>query len=298
MSWIGLADQAGGRFSATGLGGDTRPSPALAAPDNPEALLATGTLLLETRLSSNGRLQTLLQMHRSHPFNSGLSLQALPQGGIVLIQTQGQEVQHVTLPYRPNDRTDTLRIGFSWDAPRRWGQLTLERPESDVVHSIAVPSPHPLWLADLRTMITDARQRRMDKEVDFIAVSSRIEPVGPMPGLTGHLPVSTPTGFRDAGHLRRGDTVHTDGAGAVPVLHTVSRTVPARGSFRPVRLRAPYFGLRQDVTVAPEQRLVIQGSKVEYMFGQEAVLVPARHLINGVAAAAMWFEAKRKDGER
>jgi hypothetical protein len=70
----------------------------------------------------------------------------------------------------------------------------------------------------------------------------------------------------------------------VPVLHRLSRRVPACGSFAPVRLRAPYFGLRQDITVAPSQRLVLSGSDVEYLFNQEAVLVEARHLVGGFAA--------------
>ena len=78
----------------------------------------------------------------------------------------------------------------------------------------------------------------------------------------------------------------TRGGGVVPVLHKLDRVVPARGSLAPVRLRAPYFGLLDDVIVAPEQRLVIDGSEVEYLFNQEAVLVPARHLVNGFAAMA------------
>jgi len=48
-------------------------------------------------------------------------------------------------------------------------------------------------------------------------------------------------------------------------------------------LRAPYFGLRQDIMVAPEQRLVITGTDVEYLFGKEAVLVPVRHLADGTS---------------
>jgi hypothetical protein len=84
--------------------------------------------------------------------------------------------------------------------------------------------------------------------------------------------------------LRRGDLVQGAGGTAVPVLQSVACTVPAVGSFAPVRLRAPYFGLRADIVVAPHQRLVIRGSDVEYLFGCEAVLVPARHLLNGFSA--------------
>lgn len=51
-----------------------------------------------------------------------------------------------------------------------------------------------------------------------------------------------------------------------------------------MRLRAGYFGLTRDIAVAPDQRLVMRGSDVEYTFGREAVLVPARHLVNNVSA--------------
>jgi hypothetical protein len=154
----------------------------------------------------------------------------------------------------------------------------------DRVHSITLPPPHPMPLADLRILLTDPRQRQIDPDVIFVALSNRIEPIGPMPGLASNVPVCTPSGYVPAGQLKRGDLVDTDEGQIVPVLQTVTRRVPAMGSFRPVRLRAPYFGLRRDIVVSPQQRLVIRGSEVEYLFGCEAVLVPARHLINGFSA--------------
>lgn len=280
MGWIGISDQAGGRFALNGLDAPQ----AAASPPDPNALLTRGTLMIETRLSSEGRPQTLLAFSRSHPWSGGLSIQALPGGGIVLIETQAGDVRHATLPYHADDRTDTLRLTYAWDAPARWGRLSLERPEMDRVHSIALPPPHPMPLADLRTLLTDPRQRQMDPDVIFVALSNRIEPIGPMPGLTANVPVCTPSGYMPAGQLKRGHLVDTDEGHIVPVLQTVARRVPAMGSFRPVRLRAPYFGLRRDITVSPQQRLVIRGSEVEYLFGCEAVLVPARHLVNGFSA--------------
>jgi hypothetical protein len=70
----------------------------------------------------------------------------------------------------------------------------------------------------------------------------------------------------------------------VPVLQTVARTVPARGSFAPIRIRAPYYGLIDDIIIAPEQHVVIDGPEVEYLFSCDKVLTPARHLANGFAA--------------
>ena len=273
MGWIGISDQSGGRFALHGLDRQQDGTP----PPDANALLTRGTLMIETRLSSEGRPQTLVAFSRSHPWSGGFSIQALPGGG---------DVRHATLPYRADDRTDTLRLTYSWDAPARWGRLSLERPEMDRVHSIALPPPHPMPLADLRTLLTDPRQRQIDPDVIFVALSNRIEPIGPMPGLTTNVPVCTPSGYMPAGQLKRGHLVDTDEGQIVPVLQTVTRRVPAMGSFRPVRLRAPYFGLRRDIVVSPQQRLVIRGSEVEYLFGCEAVLVPARHLINGFSAPA------------
>ena len=153
----------------------------------------------------------------------------------------------------------------------------MELPETDGLHTAPMNPPHPMPLGNLKTTLTDPRQREMDDDVAFVALSDEIEPLGPMPGLVGSTPVLTPDGYLPVGHLRRGDLVTTESGETVPVLQSISRRVPARGSFQPIRLRAPYFGLRRDIVVAPHQRLVIRGSQVEYMFGKEAVLVPARH---------------------
>ncbi|MBQ0751061.1 MAG: hypothetical protein KBT70_12760, partial [Roseovarius sp.] len=68
MGWIGISDQAGGRFALNGLDAPQ----AAASPPDPNALLTRGTLMIETRLSSEGRPQTLLAFSRSHPWSGGL----------------------------------------------------------------------------------------------------------------------------------------------------------------------------------------------------------------------------------
>ena len=156
MGWIGISDQTEGRFALGGLGG-AAPAMADAALLDDCALMPRGTLMIETRLSSEGRPQTLLSFSRSHPWSGSFSLQALPDGGIVLIETQAGDVRHATLPYQPDDRTDTLRLTYCWDAPAKWGRLSLERPENDRVHAISLPPPHPMPLADMHTIISLTR---------------------------------------------------------------------------------------------------------------------------------------------
>ncbi|WP_161594643.1 Hint domain-containing protein [Marimonas lutisalis] len=252
-----------------------------------DGVLPRGTLLVETRLSADGAPQTLLGYERLHPRPFKLSIQAIPGGGVVVVMADGDEVFHAALNQDAQERADVLRVSLSWDVTKGWGRLAIERPEQDKTVSTELTAPHGMRLDDIREMTTDPRRRLMDADVQFFAVSSKVEPIGPMPTLTGRVPLLGAGQYIFAGKLRRGDLVETMESGLVPVLHAVQRLVPARGSFRPVRLRAPYFGLQSDIVVAPDQRLVVGGSEVEYMFGREAVLVPARHLVNGISAIAV-----------
>ncbi len=180
---------------------------------------------------------------------------------------------------------DTLRITYTWDAPGNWARLAVERTDSDQVVLADVTAPRPLRIDDIRAMVERPDQRYLAPDIQYLAVSTQIEPVGPMPSLAAATPIATAAGYVPMVTLKRGDAVRTAAGTISPVLGIVSRTVPARGSFRPVRLRAPYFGLQRDLFVAPSQRLMITGSEVEYMFGKEAVLVRAGHLVGGMAAA-------------
>jgi len=253
-----------------------------------QSFLARGSLVVETRLSSDARPRTLLAFHERFPWERSLSLQAIPGGGIVLITSQQGESAHATLELDACERSDLLRITYSWDSPARWGRLAIERPERGSVRSVLMPRPRPLWLEDIRTMTLSHTLTTLDSDVAFFAFSDEIEPLGPMPSLTASVPLLTQDAYHPVARFQRGDFVQTVEHGPVPVLAHIRRTVPARGSFRPVRLRAPYFGLQQDIFVAPDQKLVLSKPMVDYMFGCEAVLVPARHLVNGTSA--IWHD--------
>lgn len=282
MSWLGLADRSERRFSLRGIGADRLDRRRHPADD--AYLLARGTLVLETRMMPDGRPHELLGYSESWPDQRSLSFQAIPGGGVSLVQVEGAHIAHAALQHKVAGRTDVLRITFAWDAPRKEASLTLERPETDQVSTVAVADIRPIPLKSLRNMIMGQGDQSFDADVIFAALSDEVEPVGPMPSLDTKAMIATPWGYKPAQDLRRGDTVLTRDGTVVPVLHRIERTCPARGSFAPLRLRAPYFGLLDDVVVAPQQRLVIDGSEVEYLFNQEAVLVPARHLVNGFAA--------------
>lgn len=282
MTWIASADHREGRFSPNGLGIDRKQTQQVDMAET--ATMARGTLMLETRMSPTGKPQILFGFERLFPQKRAFSIQAIPGGGITLVYSDRGEVSHTTLQWRGKGRADVVRILFSWDAQSGWAQMALERPEESTATSVQLSFPNSIYIHDLHDAILGKGDRTLSTDAVFVALSDQIESVGPMPTLTPETPIVTPCGHRNAGSFKLGDTVVTKHSGAVPVLQRISRTVPALGSFAPIRLRAPYFGLRQDVIVAPDQRLVIRGSDVEYLFGQEAVLVPARHLINGYAA--------------
>jgi hypothetical protein len=89
-----------------------------------------------------------------------------------------------------------------------------------------------------------------------------------------------------AGHLRPGDLIATADGGLLPLRRTRLLDLPTCGSFAPVILRAPFFGASHDLLVSSDQRLVLSGSEVEYLFNEEQVLVEAGALVDGRTALA------------
>lgn len=282
MTWLAISDHDDRRLSLRGLGLDKKPAPLLA--DHPRSLLARGTILFETRLTADGRPQVLLGYKASHPWQRSLIFQAIPGGGIAMVQVQDKAICHAAIQRKDAGRADVVRVTYSWDSPAKWGRLTLEHLEDSRVIQTYVENPRPLALEDIRDLMLGQGDHSFAPDMVFAALSDQIEPIGPCPSLLPSTPIATPWGYKPLGDLRRGDTVMTRDSGVVPVLHGLARRVPARGSYRPIRLRAPYFGLQQDIIVSPDQRLIIDGPEVEYLFSQEAVLVPARHLVNDFAA--------------
>ena len=247
------------------------------------ACVPRGSVVLETRLSPDGRPQTLLSYKQDGTAPTSFSLMSTPHGSVVLVIAQGDDVVHEVVERGREARTDTLQVTISWDVTKQLGRLVVARPETEHVlirHFAMTRAP---LLADLTALARPQGLTDIDPDVIFVALSTDIEPVGPMPTLSPSVRVDTAQGLRFAKSLRQGDVVRAASGKLVPVLHTIAREVPSLGSFRSVRLRAPYFGLTQDVVVSRHQRLLVSGPEVEYLFGREEVLIPASALVNGYA---------------
>lgn len=276
MAWISVATPAQSWFWPQGLGAD--PSAPDCADFSNDALMVRGTLMFETALPALNRPRLLMAYDGGGIIPLHLSLQSLPGGGLVFILDQDGEILHGSINVADTGRADIIRVTYSWDSLARRGRIALEKPGDHVVHIVPVKNPKPMPLSDMLAITGDSTRVRIAPEVVFVAASTEIEPIGPLPTLSPNAPVATPAGFRPVAEIRAGDCVRGANGRDVTVAAKLRRSVPGIGSFRPVCLRAPYFGLQADIHVASVQKLVIDGSLVEYMFGTETVLAPAGHL--------------------
>jgi len=80
--------------------------------------------------------------------------------------------------------------------------------------------------------------------------------------------------------LAAGDLVRTLDNGLQPIRWIGSTTVPARGALAPIEIRAGALGNRETLRVSPQHRMLMQGWRVELLFGEAETLVPAKHLLN------------------
>lgn len=258
-----------------------------------DALLVRGALVLEMTVPDTRRPEPLLLFSQDGDWPLRLGIQAVPGGGISVVLAQAGAVSHATLNPTGNGRTGRLRLTYAWDSLAGYARLALEQADTDRVQISDFQTARPWRYQDLKTLLIQGPLRVLSGAVTSLALSNQPEPVGATPGLAPDTPVATPQGYRSIGSLQRGDLVMSEDGSVVPVLHVLKREVPALGFFGPVRLRAPFFGLQQDIQVAASQRLVLTGSEVEYMFGKPEVLVPARHLLGTSVAMAGRHESGR-----
>ncbi len=81
--------------------------------------------------------------------------------------------------------------------------------------------------------------------------------------------------------LTEGSIVWTATNGYRPIRWIGSKRVPALGNRAPIRIAAHALENTRYLWVSPQHRMLLSGWKVELLFGQEHVLVPAKALVNG-----------------
>lgn len=116
----------------------------------------------------------------------------------------------------------------------------------------------------------------------FVNTSTQI-PVGsfgPPCFVRGTL-IDTPDGKRPIEDLRPGDLVLTRDHGAQPVLWISCKSFLATGRNAPVRICAGALGNEDDLWVSQQHRMLINDWRAELFFGEDEILVAAKHLVNG-----------------
>lgn len=251
-------------------------TPDVSVPD----VLLCGTLLCEADLSAVPVGTPLLFMTGAAPAGT-LTLTMLDDGRLHLMHRRGAARLglSVTVP------TNRVRVTYSWDMAARSCLLTCECLESGVIRQSEGRQPPCLTRMDMTAFAAVVGQSGVHTfRGDWIAFGEGRHLPGHVASMSGHTRIATPFGEVPLGHLRAGARVLTLDAGEQPVVWAGGARVPALGSFRPVRLLAPFFGDEVDLVVLPQQRIVVSGNDIEYLLGERELLIEAQHLVNGTTA--------------
>lgn len=93
--------------------------------------------------------------------------------------------------------------------------------------------------------------------------------------------IDTIDGLRAVEDICRGDLVRTADCGYQPVVLVSRCKVAAQGRYAPIRIVRGALGNTRDLIVSPQHRILVEGWAAELFTGQESVLVPACHLVDG-----------------
>lgn len=107
-----------------------------------------------------------------------------------------------------------------------------------------------------------------------------VDDLGPPCFVAGTL-IDTPEGPRAVEDLNVGDLVMTRDNGPQKVLWTGCRVVAGQGDLAPIRFAPNALGNELELLVSPQHRMLITGWRAELLFGEDEVLVAAKHLVNG-----------------
>lgn len=260
------------------------------ADPGPEALLDQGVFVVELALPIDPT--TILLNHQAEDgWPRTFSLFHDETAGLVLLHRQGNSVARHHLPGPLPKGGGFGRLSFRFDAPaRRWDMtfqvLTDQGTEADLGQRLAVSgsNPLPVRLADIAALSTASGTQKPHSAVLWFGLCRGDAPPLRAPWIGLRTPVETTRGPVAAGSLKPGDLIHTLDDGPLPLLGLRWHDLPSKGSFAPVLLRAPFYGETQDLLIASDQMIALTGAEVEYLFGEDEVLVAAGHLADGRTA--------------
>ena len=271
--WIAAHDPTRGSFRFT-----DRPLP---------VLLPQGTLMLEFNLvrGETGPLSLVQLEHRTAAWRAFLSLSLDGRGRITLSQRRGDEVRSISLDASAELLTGgRMRMSWRWDGPGREGLLTLKALDHGSLRQHSINAPLPMTHDEAMALVSGDGRARIGPRVIWLAIGDHLHPLGPGACFAPSTPIETPQGPRPAAHLKAGDEVLTADAGVQEVIWSGRVSLPALGQLRPVQLRAPVFAETRDLWLLPQHHIAVGGPSVDFLLGEDKVLIEARHLVDGCTA--------------
>lgn len=267
-TWLVLSDRAG-------------------LPNARDDLAEAGLFVVELALPLT-EATVLLDFQSSEGWPRTFTLFHDPMAGLVLIHRQGQSVARHALPGPLPQRSGTGRLCLRFDAPGRHWEMRLEFLEGTDAPRIVSKGQNPLPIrpADLDTSRTGPTRSSRHRAVLWFGLTRGADLPARAPWIGQRTPIETARGPVLSGHLKPGDLVATADGGLLPLSRVTRMELPARGSFAPVILRAPFFGSSNDLLVASDQKVALSGAEVEYLFGEEEILAEAGALVDGRSALA------------
>lgn len=274
MSWIAIWD-ASGQIRGQKVSA-SRPS----LPDHPRHPI---TLIIEGRLTRGGARPVRLWAGHGDATEQ-FGLYRMPDGAI-RIYHRDLEISTEPGMLEPGE---TFLLHYHADADGREALVDIQNPDRGLRLLLR---PH----VSARPLLADfmPQTERYLEALTLAAVATHAVPVGPLPCFESGTPINTPAGPVRVEDLRPGMIVDTLNRGPQTVRWAGQREVLCQGSMAPVLLRAPYFGLTQDCRVSPQHRILMDGTDVEYLFGEERVFIRAGDLVNGVSAKRDYTQPTR-----
>ena len=253
--------------------------------DRTRCAMEWGTLVLELDLGDIARAKgpVLSLAPRGGP-ECSFTIEPMADGRMHLLRRHGVAVSHLSVGLGREPASGRLRLSYHWDRARGRSLLTAENLTRGTIRQHEARGALPVHPGEVAALSSADGSARFHPALDWVGLADHWQTVGPVPGLAPGTLVDTGDGPRPIETLRPGDLVRTADAGDVPVLWQGRIAAPAIGALRTVRLVAPHFGLPADLTLRSVQRVALSGADVEYLFGEDRVLVEARHLVDGQSA--------------
>lgn len=253
------------------------------SPEVAHGLMERGLLVIEFALPLSDPT-VLLDLALDTPWTKTFSVFCDPGSGLSILHRQDRSVTRHSLPLQMTAGEGVMRISFRFDAPARRWSMRAEGASLPKPAEIAGRNPMPLPIDDLQRLSIGGAGVRRHPAVLWFGTTRGAAPPARAPWIGLRTPVETDDGPQPAGLIAPGTLVETAEAGLLPVLKVHRHSLPSRGYFAPVLLRAPYFGNRSDLLVSADQIIQLGGPDVEYLNGDEEVLAHASQLVDGRVA--------------